>query len=176
MLLYNNNTISMATQSTITDFKYVSYIEPANEDDAGYWICLNCNKDFSNKADALYHALRCTITLHNKEEDENMNVDEMNKQKYEGTDFTELPQKFVATVTGEKNKDSKGNDCVILALELEDGTDISQKFSPMHYGDLAESLKAMGVKDTKELIGKKYRFEQKKFKNGFPRWLPVAKA
>lgn len=101
-----------------------------------------------------------------------MKTSDIQSEAFEGTDYEALPSEFVATVVSEKNRDKTGKECVILGLELEDGKSVSQKYTPLHYTELAEALNKLGVNDTHDLLNKKFRFVSQKFSSGFPRWLP----
>ncbi|MEM3265146.1 MAG: hypothetical protein QXV17_13005 [Candidatus Micrarchaeaceae archaeon] len=102
-----------------------------------------------------------------------MKTTEIKGKAFESTDYDVLPNEFVATVVSEKDRDKSGKECVILALDLESGERISQKYSPLHYSVLAEALEGMHIAETHELVGKKFKFVSRKFSAGFPRWIPV---
>jgi len=88
--------------------------------------------------------------------------------------LAELPEIFEAKLVREEIRtDRMGRQCLYWVLEIPEKGNLTQKFSPMHIDELAKALAKLGVKDTKELIGKTMVFKAAHYRIGNPRWMPV---
>jgi len=104
---------------------------------------------------------------------EGISVDELKELAVSRVDISSLPTDFVGKVKRiEKRTDKRGREAIFVTVGTNDG-DIIFKYTRLHYGDLALNLEKMGIKNLKELEGKKVRFVAKAFRMGNPRHMPT---
>ncbi len=106
-----------------------------------------------------------------------MKIEDLKKMSAGGRiQLNELPQEFIGVLVNERTVvDDRGRQLIYwdIQVEGEKSGKLTQKFSPLHFDDLAEALTKLGITDTSQAIGKKFKFRQKIFRSGYPRWLPI---
>ena len=100
-------------------------------------------------------------------------IDELKELAVARIDISALPTDFVGRVKKvEKRVDKRGKEAIFVTVGTNDG-DVIFKYTRLHFGDLAQSLEKMGIKNLRELEGKKVRFVTKMFRMGNPRHIPA---
>jgi len=105
-----------------------------------------------------------------------MKLDEMREMSSERTELDKVPDKFDGKVMDETTKpDSRGKNGLFVTIESPEGA-ITQKYLPMHLTILVECLAALGIDDTKQMVGQNFTWQIKKMRIGNSRWFPIGYA
>ena len=116
-----------------------------------------------------------------------MRIDDLRERYASIARLNLLPEKFTATVESIKErKDAKypTYDAMYIRAKITDkevvqsvnGDTVIQKFRPMHVTELlVPAMEKLGIRDTKDLMGKTFIFtaQSPSFGGSNPRWVPV---
>ena len=93
-------------------------------------------------------------------------------------DFKELPQEIELKATKEEERAGtaeKTGGLIITFLDKQ-GKEVKQKYSKVYGTMLKKYMKDLGLKDTKQLQEKYYKYRLTVGRTGYPRYMPIAKA
>jgi len=96
----------------------------------------------------------------------------------ERVDLQHLPRTNVLKAVSEEFRQATATKTggLVITFRTKNGKQFPQKYSKISGKALAEALKRLGLKDTKELQEAWYEYELTSFRTGFPRYIPVRRA
>ena len=100
-------------------------------------------------------------------------IKDLKDRAYISPDISAIPAQFIGKInSAEIREDKKGNECLYVDIEIDNGDSFTEKYLPLHLTEMTRRMDMYNVKATEDLEGIWYEWESMSFNIGFPRHFP----